>query len=184
MGNPAWRMEYSRGRASVHQRMDFSPGRASLHQRMDSTSRVCISTSPNGLPTVRRFGDTFWRFWRHFLEILETLFRDFGDTFSRFWRHFFEILETLFSRFWARTCVWKMAPKVHSVTLWLHTRLEPVPHFSRSWRHFFGILETLFRDFGDTFFGFWRHLLGILEITLGIFRRCCTPCHAVHWLMY
>ena len=89
IGNPAWRMEYSRGRASVHQRMDFSPGRASLHQRMDSTSRVCISTSPNGLPTVRRFGDTFWRFWRHFLEILETLFRDFGDTFSRFWRHFF-----------------------------------------------------------------------------------------------
>ena len=77
-----------------------------------------------------------------------------------------------------------MAPKVHSVTLWLHTRLEPVPHFSRSWRHFFGILETLFWDFGDTFFGFWRHLLGILEITLGNFRGCCTPCHAVHWLMY
>ena len=77
------RMDSSTWRASVHQSMDFSPGRASVHQRMDSTSRVCISTSPNGLPTVRRFGDTFWRFWRHF----------------------FEILETLFSRFWARTCV-------------------------------------------------------------------------------
>ena len=83
------RMDSSSWRASVHQPMDSSPGRASVHQRMDSTFRVCIRTSPNGLPTVRRFGDTFWRFWRHFLEILETLFRDFGDTFSRFWRHFF-----------------------------------------------------------------------------------------------
>jgi hypothetical protein len=68
-------------------------------------ARACIRTSTNGLhlqgvhPYIAQWTSHSGTFWRHFLEILETLFGDFGDTFSRFWRHFFEILETLFRDF-------------------------------------------------------------------------------------